>query len=274
MAILQLKQLLPVETPKGNATVHFVIDYGAETDLLFVTFLDATGECWTYRANLVRLRGNPTMRPDADFGPELIADVGGKDAKPRIIQRGIDQLKSLGSIHYGNDSFVKEWLRWVAYKDVRSGAKMTASEMVDDVDALNQYTAEGACSELSSLRSLNYSRIRDPRADSDGKNTTQKVVPLRCARHSISVAERKCVHCGLSVKAIEAEMRDSGTRTIHTAKVVTGDVVRWVENCSELRFGWVQKKDGVNYHVSGLTDHPNASVRVLPDHAICVCMTA
>jgi hypothetical protein len=42
---------------------HWLIDYGIEHFLFFVCFIDATGECWTYRNDLIRLQGNTTVRP-------------------------------------------------------------------------------------------------------------------------------------------------------------------------------------------------------------------
>lgn len=40
---------------------HFLIDYGYEHYLLFVTFLDDTGQCWTFRNTEIRLQANETM---------------------------------------------------------------------------------------------------------------------------------------------------------------------------------------------------------------------
>ena len=58
--ILQLNPPLPVMTPKGEALAHILIDYGAEHDLLWVTFQD-TGECWTWRNPEIRAMKNITM---------------------------------------------------------------------------------------------------------------------------------------------------------------------------------------------------------------------
>jgi hypothetical protein len=43
-----LKQLNPpllLETPKGAGMAHFAIDYGLETDLLWVVLMDSDGAC-------------------------------------------------------------------------------------------------------------------------------------------------------------------------------------------------------------------------------------
>jgi hypothetical protein len=45
--ITQLNPPLPMETSKGGGWAHFLIDYGPESALLWVVFLDADGGCWT-----------------------------------------------------------------------------------------------------------------------------------------------------------------------------------------------------------------------------------
>lgn len=57
----QLNSPIPMETPKGRALAHIVIDYGPEFDLLWVCFDDATGECRTWANNLIRAQKNITM---------------------------------------------------------------------------------------------------------------------------------------------------------------------------------------------------------------------
>jgi hypothetical protein len=52
---------LPMETPKGKAMAHFLIDYGPEHHLLWVCFQDETGECWTWNNPDVRLQANLSM---------------------------------------------------------------------------------------------------------------------------------------------------------------------------------------------------------------------
>lgn len=60
--MIQLNPLIPLETPKGKADAHFLIDYGPEANLLWVCFIRATGECWTFANKDIRLEANPTMR--------------------------------------------------------------------------------------------------------------------------------------------------------------------------------------------------------------------
>lgn len=68
--ITQLNPPLPLETPKGGGWAHFVIDYGPESALLWVVFLDADGACWTVPNTEVRMSWNWTMgRRKADDLP-------------------------------------------------------------------------------------------------------------------------------------------------------------------------------------------------------------
>lgn len=59
--ILQLNPPLPVLTPKGPGIAHLVIDYGVEHNLMWVVFIDATGECWTYPNMDIRAQKNVTL---------------------------------------------------------------------------------------------------------------------------------------------------------------------------------------------------------------------
>ena len=61
MSILQLNPPIPVITPKGDGYAHLLIDYGAEFNLLWVVFLDDSGECWTYDNTQIRAQKNITM---------------------------------------------------------------------------------------------------------------------------------------------------------------------------------------------------------------------
>lgn len=60
--LIQLSPTIPFDTPRGPASAHFLLDYGEEHHLLWVCFVDATGECWTWRNPEIKLRPNPTMR--------------------------------------------------------------------------------------------------------------------------------------------------------------------------------------------------------------------
>jgi hypothetical protein len=61
MSTLQLDPPIPVITPKGDGYAHLLIDYGPEYNLLWVCFLDDSGECWTYDNTQIRAQKNITM---------------------------------------------------------------------------------------------------------------------------------------------------------------------------------------------------------------------
>lgn len=66
--IIQLNPFIPVQTPKGKAIAHFLIDYGIESSIHWVCFQDDTGECWTWRNEDIRAQKNITV------GRENISD--------------------------------------------------------------------------------------------------------------------------------------------------------------------------------------------------------
>ena len=45
MLLQQLNPPLPMTTPQGPGLAHFVLDYGPETHLMWVVFMDADGAC-------------------------------------------------------------------------------------------------------------------------------------------------------------------------------------------------------------------------------------
>ena len=59
--LIQLSPVIPLETPKGKANAHFLIDYGEEAHLMWVCFQDDSGECWTWSNKDVRLQENISM---------------------------------------------------------------------------------------------------------------------------------------------------------------------------------------------------------------------
>jgi hypothetical protein len=52
--MLQLDPPIPVDTPKGPAVAVVLLDYGPDYDLLWVTFANDTGECWTWKNAYIR----------------------------------------------------------------------------------------------------------------------------------------------------------------------------------------------------------------------------
>lgn len=59
--ILQLDPPLPVSIPQGKGFAHFLLDYGIEQHLMWITVLDDTGEIWTVSNPDVRVRPNATI---------------------------------------------------------------------------------------------------------------------------------------------------------------------------------------------------------------------
>ena len=59
--MLQLNPPIPVVTPKGEGWAHVLIDYSQEHDLLWVVFLDESGECWTLPNRDIRIQSNLTL---------------------------------------------------------------------------------------------------------------------------------------------------------------------------------------------------------------------
>ena len=74
--MLQLNPPLPLNTPKGKAWAHFVIDYGMENDLLWVCFQDQSGECWTWNNRDITIQNNITFN-------RRIEDKGGLAERPK-----------------------------------------------------------------------------------------------------------------------------------------------------------------------------------------------
>lgn len=59
--ILEITQLIWLTTPKGQAIAKFLIDYGPESDLQWVCFIQATKEVWTFSNFDVRVETNVTL---------------------------------------------------------------------------------------------------------------------------------------------------------------------------------------------------------------------
>lgn len=69
--LLQLDPPLPVETPKGKALAHVMIDYGPEHHILWVCFQDETGEIWAWSNPEVRAQNNPSLMRTVSAKPKL-----------------------------------------------------------------------------------------------------------------------------------------------------------------------------------------------------------
>lgn len=58
----ELRQSLPMSTPKGDGYAVAVIDYGQEHDLLWVVVIHEDGKIWTVPNPEVRVTPNYSMR--------------------------------------------------------------------------------------------------------------------------------------------------------------------------------------------------------------------
>jgi L-arabinose isomerase len=59
--MLQLNPTIPLDTPKGPALAHVLIDNGDEHHLIWVCIQSDTGEIWAWPNTQVRGKDNPTM---------------------------------------------------------------------------------------------------------------------------------------------------------------------------------------------------------------------
>jgi hypothetical protein len=59
--LTQLQTPIPLGTPKGKAWAVAIIDYGPQWDLLWVTFVHTSGECWTFNNKDIRQEENFTF---------------------------------------------------------------------------------------------------------------------------------------------------------------------------------------------------------------------
>lgn len=66
--ITRIDPPIEIDTPRGKADAHFLIDYSADDNLVWVCFIRGSGECWSYRNPLIRKTWCETMgtgrRPD------------------------------------------------------------------------------------------------------------------------------------------------------------------------------------------------------------------
>ena len=61
MKIFEPQNKLEVSTPKGDATIWLVTDYGHETDTIYTVIINATGEMWQYRHKDILVKNNITF---------------------------------------------------------------------------------------------------------------------------------------------------------------------------------------------------------------------
>lgn len=83
--LTQLHTPIPLKTPKGKAWAVAVIDYGPQWDLQWVTFIHATGECWTFTNQDIRQEENLTFgipKPTPFRAPESPPVAEGEAGAP------------------------------------------------------------------------------------------------------------------------------------------------------------------------------------------------
>jgi hypothetical protein len=73
--MLHLNPPIPLDTPKGVGRAVVLIDRSEDHDLEWVTFIDATGECWTFRNQEIRQIENRTMGRSAGAGARSAAEL-------------------------------------------------------------------------------------------------------------------------------------------------------------------------------------------------------
>jgi hypothetical protein len=59
--IHEIKQLIWLQTPKGQAIAKFILDNGPESDLMWVCFIQDSHEIWTFSNWDVRTVDNVTL---------------------------------------------------------------------------------------------------------------------------------------------------------------------------------------------------------------------
>ena len=52
---------LDVETPKGPGVIWLVMDYGHETDTIYIVIINETGEFWQFTNKDIRAKNNITF---------------------------------------------------------------------------------------------------------------------------------------------------------------------------------------------------------------------
>jgi len=83
--ITQLNPPLPMKSSKGDGWAHFVIDYGAEADLLWVVFLDEDGQCWSIPNQEIRIQANWSLRRRPS-GRDGKAHTGEPMSGPNVVE--------------------------------------------------------------------------------------------------------------------------------------------------------------------------------------------
>lgn len=60
--IFEPQNRLEVTTPKGDAVIWYLIDYGTETDTIYTVIINDTGELWQFNHRDIIVKPNITFR--------------------------------------------------------------------------------------------------------------------------------------------------------------------------------------------------------------------
>lgn len=85
MAITRVDPPFHVDTPLGPAEAHFICEMGREVDIQWGCFLEATGECWWWPNNKIRLL--PNISSDRFTMSEIHQSPQMKDALKHHLER-------------------------------------------------------------------------------------------------------------------------------------------------------------------------------------------
>ena len=76
MAVIhELQQVLWLDTPKGLALAKFIIVEGIDSDILWVTAVQKTGECWTFSNEDIRFCKNVTIGRRCEWEKEASSNA-------------------------------------------------------------------------------------------------------------------------------------------------------------------------------------------------------
>ena len=70
MHIHEFKEMLEVNTPKGDGYVWYLVDYGPNSDTLYTVIIKASGECWQMTHKDIRVKPNVTFGIRGQYGKE------------------------------------------------------------------------------------------------------------------------------------------------------------------------------------------------------------
>lgn len=92
MYILELKQQLEVDTPRGRGRVMYITEYGMEIEKLFTVIIDDSGEIWEFTNRDIRAVSNisfgrqiPRKKPQPETNPDTLPlNIKKPDSKVRV----------------------------------------------------------------------------------------------------------------------------------------------------------------------------------------------